>query len=235
MGVRLAAVLVLTTGCITFSSVQRADTLGRGKVQATVEPGLWGSATPQGAEALPHVDVAVRVGVTDRLDLGVRAGSSLLQLDAKVLLSRPQDPRLAVSLAPRLGGVFVDAGGIGPGGVLSLDLPVLVGFKLAGGHELVLGPRALGLLLLSGQPPAGALGLGTSVGFCWQVTEGFGLLPELAVLAPVVGRTVAGRALQGLNANGVFVTFKLGVVFGIPRGVEPESGPAPAAGASPPP
>jgi len=236
MGVRLAAVLVLATGCISFSSVQKADTLGPGKVQAAVEPGLWGGASPQGVEALPHVDATVRVGVTDRLDLGVRAGSSALELGAKVLLTEPGDPRLAVSLAPGLGGVFLDgrgvtpgSPGIGPAGVVSLDAPLLVGLKLAGGSELVLGPRVLTLLFFSDGPLAAALGVGGSVGFSWQVTEGFALLPEVAALAPVVGRTVAGRILQGLNASGVFVSFKLGLVFGVPRGTEEATAPPPPA------
>jgi hypothetical protein len=186
-------------------------------VQAAVEPGLWGSATPGGVEALPHIDASVRVGVTDRLDLGVRAGSSLLGLEAKVLLTEPQDPRLAVSLVPGAGGGFVADTGIGPAGVLGLELPVLVGFKVAGGSELVLGPRVMGLVLFSGQPVRGALLLGTSVGFSWQVTEGFALMPEVALLAPVMGRENTSQMLSGLNPSGVFGSFKLGVIFGVPR------------------
>lgn len=234
MGVRLAALLVLATGCISFSSVQRADTLGAGRLQAAAEPGLWGSATPQGVEALPHVDASVRVGVTDRLDLGVRAGSSLLGLEAKVLLTEPGDPRLAMSLAPGLGGVFAAGSGIGPAGVVGLELPLLVGLKFAGGHELVLGPRVLGLLLFSGQPVQGLLGFGTSVGFSWQVTEGFALMPEVAVLAPAVGRENASRMLQGLNSSGVFASVKLGLIFGAPRGPAGASPPLPAGPVPPP-
>jgi hypothetical protein len=224
MGARAAGLLVLLSGCISFSSVQRADTLGPGRVQASVEPGLWGAATTKGAVAVPHVDAMVRVGVTERLDLGLRAGSSLLQLQAKVLLTEPGDPWLAVSLVPALGGSLLDSAGqtgtglgAGPAGALSLDLPVLIGFKVLEDSEVVLGPRALTLVLFPDGPVQAALALGGSLGFSWQITSGFALMPEVSVVTPVTGRAAAGRIFQGLDASGVFASLKLGVTFGPAR------------------
>lgn len=209
--VRLTLVLVGIlggAGCASFSSVQTADTLGRGRIQGAVEPGLWGAVTPRGPDLVPHVDAAVRVGVADRVDLGVRAGSSFFELQGKFLLTDPQHPALAVSLAPSLGGIIARSG------IVNLGLPVLVGFKLGAGHQFVLGPRGQAFFVYDGARWLTVLGVGTSVGFMWRIADAFGLMPEVAAVVPVFGGSAASLVFSGLNAAGLFVQFKLGFLFG---------------------
>lgn len=199
---------LLVAACASFSSVQSADTLGRGQVQGAVEPGVWGAVTGRGLEMVPHVDGAVRVGVTERLDLGVRAGSSFLEAQGKVLLTPPGHRRLAVSLAPSVGGIFRATG------LVTASLPVLIGLKLPGAHELVLGPRVQGVFAYDGAQWTTIVLAGSSVGFLWRITDAFGLLPEVAVLRPIIGAEYANAVVAGFDVRGVFVQLKLGLLFG---------------------
>lgn len=203
-----------------MSNVQTADTLGKGNFQAGIEPGLWGGASSAGVAAIPHVDASVRFGVSDRVDLGVRAGSSFLEFQSKFMFTEPANPNLAVSIAPTLGGIFATdgsqstMGASNAAGILNLGVPVLVGFKLRGGHQVILGPRAQGLFVFSGGGATTILGLGTSVGFAWRLTDNFILLPELAAVFPVVGSEATSAIFRGLIGGGTFLQFKLGILFG---------------------
>ena len=106
------AVMAGASGCLTMGTVQTADTLGKGHFQVSAEPGIWGlgARNPNGSIStpsnIPHVDAAFRYGVNDRLDLGIRSGFSLIELQAKVLFTDQQADTLAMSLAPTLGFGF---------------------------------------------------------------------------------------------------------------------------------
>jgi hypothetical protein len=230
----LLLLLGFATGCASISSVQSADTLGRGNLQGAIEPGLWGGTSSRsGVQVIPHVDGAVRFGVTDRVDLGVRAGMSFLELQTKFLLTEPGNPRLAMSLAPTVGGIFSSGGGNTQEGIFNAAVPLLIGVKFAGGHQLILGPRAQGFLIVANGSLTPIVAVGSSVGFLWQVGDNFGLLPEVAVLVPVVGAATTSQLLfQGLNTGAAFVQFKLGLMFGRARGVGAQRAPGPV---SPPP
>ncbi len=100
----LAAAMV-GSGCLSIGGVQRAETLGKGHFQIALEGG--GLASLDRSPTLqPTVDVAGRYGVHDRIDLGVRIGSTGLELQSKFLLNEPSGSTL-VSLAPALPGIFL--------------------------------------------------------------------------------------------------------------------------------
>ncbi len=131
-----------------------------------------------------------------------------------------------------MGGIF-SSGGNTQEGIFDVAVPLLVGFKLAGGHQLILGPRVQAFVIVANGLATPIVAPGSSVGFLWQVSDNFGLLPEFAVLVPVVGGATSGRLLfQGLDTGAAFVQFKLGLLFGRPRGVEPRRAPT---GPPPPP
>jgi hypothetical protein len=215
---------VAGTGCVSVSHVQTADTLGAGKFQFAIEPGVGGAAVisdEAGASIYyPHVDLAARYGITDRVDLGVRFGSSLLELQSKFLLSDPRNPDIAMSLAPSVMGVFLGSDE-DPDAVsyMNLSVPFLVGFKTSGGSELVLGPRISGTRLTLGDEGAiNILSAGASLGYALRVTEGFRLMPEVGVSVPLVGN-VSSRSDSEVAAGfgGGFVQVKLGFLFGSGR------------------
>lgn len=248
---------IAITGCASISNVQTADTLGKGNIQVGIEPGLWGGAGSGGAAFLPHVDASIRYGVAERVDIGVRAGSSFLEFQSKFLLTTPGDPDIAVSIAPTFGGVVLFGTGSasgGGGGVLNIGVPVLIGIKTSGGSEFVIGPRMQNLVVFGTSSSGGGsgyvLGVGGSLGFFWRIADNFGLLPEVSAVYPVVGaaNSVAG-GLQGIGAGAAILQFKLGVIIG--GGRKPGAGnpdlqqtapppppppmPPPAGGETPPP
>ncbi|MBN1204133.1 MAG: hypothetical protein JXB05_04320 [Myxococcaceae bacterium] len=222
--IALAAVMsLLATGCASISHVQTADTLGQGNFQFALEPGAMGVASlaDQDAKPIPHVDLAMRYGVTDRLDLGVRVGSSMVELQGKVLLTAPDDPDMAVSLAPSVMSMLLRLAGLDDLTYTNLALPVLVGFKMDGGSELVLGPRVtLTRFTTSAEDgSANIISAGGSLGYALRVAEGLRVMPEVGILFPLVGVADTSSTGSTVSAgfNGGFVQFKLGLLFGAGR------------------
>ncbi len=225
LGVSLSLV-----GCASVTNVQRADTLGKGNFQVGIEPGVQGAASSGLFVPYPHLDGSFRFGVTDGVDLGVRAGWSFLELQGKFLVTRPGDPKYAVSIAPTVGGIFLGVGGAGASasvGLLNFGLPMLIGFKF-GLHELILGPRLQGYYLFGsgGSSSGSATGLlilagGASVGFAFAVSETLAILPEFGLVVPflgaagVSGGSTSTGALGG--AGGVIGQFKVGILIGKQR------------------
>lgn len=219
----LLTAMILLGGCASISSVQTADTLGKGGFQLGVEPGVLAAAdiapTSTAEPAwIPHIDVSARWGVSEGVDLGLRAGLSLLEFQSKFLVTRPGDPRLAVSLAPTLGGLVLSTREDGVQGVLNFALPLLIGVKLAG-NELVLGVRVQNLLLFTGRdrPNIFGVGAGVSIGYAWHITERFGLMPEAALMVPVVGGEAFAQQFKSTSALQAGITlfqFKLGILIG---------------------
>ncbi|MCP3141780.1 hypothetical protein [Pyxidicoccus xibeiensis] len=223
-----ALLMVLGTGCASVSHVQTADTLGAGKFQFAIEPGIGGAAvisddTGSGGLYYPHVDLAARFGVADSVDLGVRFGSSLVELQSKFLLTDSRDPGKAISLAPSVSGVFLGTDDSDSVGYVNVAVPLLVGFKTRGGSELVLGPRVSATRISAGDSDDNAavniVSVGASVGYALRVSQSFRLMPEVGVSVPVLGEVNSSNsdseALAGFG--GGFVQFKLGFLFGSGR------------------
>ncbi|WP_343073237.1 hypothetical protein [Pyxidicoccus fallax] len=222
---------------MSVSHVQTADTLGSGKFQFAVEPGVGGAAVIDsdvggGSIYYPHIDLAARYGVSDGVDLGVRFGSSLVELQSKFLLTDSRDPNKAISLAPSVTGMFLGTGDEGDDASISyvnLSLPLLVGFKTSGGSEFVLGPRVSGTRISGSALEDGAavniLSVGASVGYALRVTEGFRLMPEVGVSMPVLGEvnTTQTDSEVASGFGGGFVQFKLGFLFGGGRPINRDS------------
>jgi hypothetical protein len=221
-----ALFMAFGTGCVSVSQVQTADTLGSGKFQFGIEPGVGGAAVISddvggGSIYYPHVDLSARYGVSDSVDLGVRFGSSLVELQSKFLLTDPRDPGKAISLAPSVSGVFLGSGDSDSSiSYVNVALPLLVGFKTSGGSEFVLGPRVTGTRLsgsaLEDNAAVNILSVGASVGYALRVTEGFRLMPEVGVSVPVLGEVNTSQSDSEVASGfgGGFVQFKLGFLFG---------------------
>jgi len=228
------ATAVLLGGCVSVGGVQLADTLGRGHVQVGLEPGAQlvapraNSGPSNDPVAVPHLDAAVRYGVTEAVDVGLRVGQSVGELQGKFLLTRPGHPLLAVSLAPSVGGLVVSGGtgaAVATAGLLSVAVPVLIGVRFRKGSELVLGPRLQGIAAFgasgAGGPPLFFLGAGASVGFAWRLSGRLALMPELAALFPVAASGRTSGAFPAVPGLGTFVVqLKVGVLIGQMRELE---------------
>lgn len=178
----------LGCGCATLGSYQTADTVGRGNWEGAIEPTLGGGGAAGEPVFGPHVDVAVRAGVSDRMDVGGRFGSSGLHLSLKLMLTDADADGVILSLAPAAGGfllpgVFIDRDR--PFGVLDLNLPVLVGIPTTNRSQVVIGPRAVSMTWFVGSESKSVVLLGSSFGFHTRTSSGLQLVPELTVAKPL--------------------------------------------------
>lgn len=226
-----AGLTYLAIGCSSLSTVQTADTLGRGRFQLAVEPGMGGATIFADRESLPltyspvdltfrysHVDLAFRYGALERLDLGVRIGSSLVELQSKILLTPPNHPYLAVSLAPSLTPLARRVGdGDNGSQYTQWTLPVLVGIKTESGSEFVLGPRAMLIHFTSTSTGVSSsnslLNFGGSLGVAIRVSKGLRVMPEVGISLPVRAQSPRAHA----DREGGFLQLKLGLLFGTGR------------------
>ncbi len=227
--------LLLCVGCASVGGVQTANTVGKGGLEIGVEPGLQVLGGTTATQLYPHLDAAVRYGFTERLDLGLRAGWSFFEAQAKYQLTQPGVRGLVLSVAPTMGGSVVLASGSTAavtdslGGILSASTPVLLGIPV-GAHQLVLGVRTQHFFFIRGTAPnlaAYLLGVGGSVGFALRFNDSLVLLPEVAGVWPVFGGLSATSSdgvhpdyLYGTSHTGIF-QFKLG--FLLDRRVSPTS------------
>jgi hypothetical protein len=201
-------------GCAP-ATVQLARTNGAGNVQVGLEPGLFGAAADDGdVGALPSFNVAARVGVSDRVDVGGRLGTSLYELQLKVMLTDPDDlDGVAASIAPAT--VVFPIGVDGESVVFwNTRVPVLIGVPV-GRSELTLGPTGSVLVITASGGAASALSLGGQVGFAARAGERFWLVPQVDFGVPVLGAASAGEgASVGIGASGVVFGGQLGLLFG---------------------
>jgi hypothetical protein len=210
-----AALLVLLTlpACLTSSIVQTAETAGKDNFQFSFEPGVIGAAGEGGTVALPSINLSARYGVSDRVDIGGRFGSSLLEASVKVMVTEPDADALQVSVAPHLGGFFVAGGGEG-GGVFWFRVPVLFDIPV-GEHDVVLGPTARILGVGTTEGTVGIFELGTSVGFAARVGNAARIIPEFGVSFPLAGAAaVGGETGSTTLGDGALFSFQIGIVLG---------------------
>lgn len=222
---RAGAVLLLSLpmGCASVGNVQRADTIGKGNVQASIEPGVQAVGAGGTFVPYPHLDGSVRYGVTESIDLGLRGGWSFLEAQAKFLLTKPGDPKLAVSIAPTFGGIALGLGSASIGS-LHFAAPVLIGIKF-GANELVLGPRLQGYYVFAGSSTTSGggvlvLGPGATVGVALGLGDRVTLMPEIGFAVPLIGSvsSIGGSTTAGAGLGGFLGQFKLGIMFGKQRG-----------------
>lgn len=240
-------VLLACSGCITVGSAQPASTLGKGNVVGGVEGSLWSVVVPDQRTAtalgvstfnvLPSVSGVLRVGVSDRVDLGARIGLNGLELQSKFMFTEP-GANLIVSLAPQLQGFYFPSITDGMGsstnqfGMLSVPLPVLVGIRL-GAHELVFGVRQVNQLVIYKENFANAQNyvaysmlFGASAGIALRFGTSFMMIPEIAAQVPVwqTAQTRYG-SVSSVGVGSFQLTAGVACVFGKVGGPQASSAP----------
>ena len=244
----LFGVGLLGTGCASINAAQTANTMGKGGLQIGLEPAVeaFSGSNGLGTGYAPRVDLAVRYGVTDSIDIGGKVGSSLAELDGKFQLTDPASQSFVLSLAPSIGGfVFGSAGNTA--GAFTAKLPLLIGIGF-GGHQLVLGPT-LTDILGEGSDSSGnsavtnIFGVGATIGVAFRLSDGFRLMPEFGFMVPVTG-TSSGNGTStsaGLTSAGFLWQVGLTFLFGSYKqpwalaGTGGATAPAPASTPSSPP
>lgn len=204
--------LVAVSACAP-TLTQTALTNGKGRLQVAPELGAIVTGFDERQTVLPSVGVSARYGVTDRLDLGLRLGPGLVELQGKVLLIDPGARRLdsiALSVAPTLAVSVANAAGVGPfyGRVA---LPVLLDVAV-GRERFIFGARLAQVIApgdATGLNQGWELSAGVSVGFALSLGQLVQLVPEVGLDAPLAGRAtlLPGASLPQLG-------LRLGVLLG---------------------
>lgn len=190
---RSILLFVTLVGC-TASAGQRARTAGKGVVQVGLEGGAIHN--PWSDSIAPLVDVAIRAGISERMDLGARLGSSGIEAQGKVrLTSEDGVVTSTVLLLSRTGGIGARCGeseesfdDCSVDAIWSAHLPLLVDLPTGPRSAIVLGPAVRGSIYQTRQTnpmPRNWLHIGGSVGYALPLTDSITLLPELGVLQPL--------------------------------------------------
>jgi len=196
--------------------------MGKGEWQVALEPGIKGLEIDGSTVIIPDVTIALRGGITDRLDMGGRIGSNIYDLHMKYQFSDPESSGPVLSIAPALSLIAAGGGvdGGGGGGILgAINIPLLIGLPL-GEHQFVIGPRVIDYFVGGGGGGEAALAnflfVGSSFAFALATGENLSLIPELTVAYPVVAgvTTSEGSGSTGLIGDGLLFEFKLGFQIG---------------------
>jgi hypothetical protein len=210
--IRLVPVVVAVAGCAP-TLTQTALTNGRGRWQVAAEAGAIVNGVDARVSALPSAALAVRYGVTDQVDVGLRLGPGLVEGQGKFLLLDPGAARLeavAVSVVPTLALAGADLAGFGPFYARG-SVPVLVDVPV-GVHRFTFGGRLAAAV--AGAESAGLndgvqVSAGASAAVALSIGDVVQLVPEVGVDVPFLGKATA---LPGASAPEFGV--RLGVLFG---------------------
>ena len=211
---RAVALSVLTlglTGCLTSGVVQTAETAGKDTFQFAFEPGVVGAAGGGGSVVGPSINLSARYGISDKVDIGGRIGTTLIELSAKAMITEPNPDEVQVSIAPHIGGLAAGAGGEG-GGLLWLRVPVLIDVPV-GQSDIVLGPAVRTTTAFGGGSGGLIIDMGSSIGYAARVGDRSRIIPEFGVSVPVVGSLSDGGG-TGTIGGGTLFSFQVGLVLG---------------------
>lgn len=181
-----------SVGCATMSTIGTAETLNHKQLQvfAAPEVSLSGPRGNSPKVPLPEMSVGARYGVTDRVEVGLKAsalpfGQTLttasIEGGGKLQLPKPH-PRIDVAVAASAGYRFARVSGADYE-IISASLPLYVGYDLGERFQVVLGPRIGDQLWLSaGAHPVHLPFAGSSLGLVWRVNDRLTIVPEVTVL-----------------------------------------------------
>jgi len=169
-----AIVLFAFAGCASTLPSTSARTLAPGRYEFSGALGTSAAGIEGGARAapLPVVELGVRRGITDDVDLGVKLFEAGAQLDAKLQLRR-RERGWSLSLAPGVGYLFA----MTP--VATTQLALYAGYVTSGGHELLLAPNVMALFGEYDRAPWD-IALGTSIGFALRASAKWKIMPQVS-------------------------------------------------------
>lgn len=203
------------TGCPSFTTLGLARPLKKGSTQIVIAPEyenatfvLNGTAFPV---TLPQGELAVSYGVSDNFELGAKAWFFGAELNGKfgLIQSPTMDSGMDLAFSPGLSYVGIGAGG-GSVNLLTVSLPLQVGLNF-GGNQLVLSPKVIDYLLVSGG--AGNLVVaGGSVGLALKLGDELRLMPQVTAMYPLLAASGSGAGTTGFQ--GVLLQGGISLLFG---------------------
>ncbi len=219
---RLLAVLLslLGSGC-SIATLGTALPIDQGTSQVIVAPSVVRVALSGKPYTGPQVELGGRYGISKNVDIGARIWLPLpgYALDTRIALRRSEDRERGfdMGLQPGVSYIYVPGGEAdsSPLHIASATLPLLLGWNLGGGKQLVVAPKLIDVLSASSSADgkaANLLTVATTVGFIWPLTANFALAPEIGLGKLLLG-TVQGFG-SDLWMSGVSGQVSLGFLFG---------------------
>ena len=216
----LGLVALLTSGC-SIATLGTALPIDPGTSQVLVAPAVVRIGLSGKPYTGPQVELGGRYGLSKNVDIGARIWLPLpgYSLDSRIALHRSadRDHGIDLGLQPGVSYIYVPGGEAdsSPLHIASATLPLLVGWNLGGGKQLVIAPKLVDVLSVSGSTDgkaANLLTVATTIGFIWPLTNNFSLAPEVGLGKLLVG-TVQGFG-SDLWMSGVTGQVSLGLLFG---------------------
>ncbi|MSQ82697.1 MAG: hypothetical protein EXR77_07235 [Myxococcales bacterium] len=220
--------MVAGSSACSMATLGSAKPVDVGETQFVVAPAFSRIGLAKSARPGAQFEVGGRHGLTENVDIGARLWLPMpgYTLDSRIALKKAQaaDKGLDVSLNPGLMYIYAPGGdtNASPLHFATIQLAVLFGIHMAGGKQLVIGPKLTDILSADTSTEFGStfnmLIAGTSVGYVWPITRNFTLVPEVSVGMAVLG-AVTGFG-SDLGNNGNVLQFSLGMLFGGTKGPE---------------
>ncbi|MBP6832919.1 MAG: hypothetical protein KA978_19180 [Deltaproteobacteria bacterium] len=209
----LALVGALTTGCPSPSIYGTARTIPQGTIQHTLAAEVIGAAGSGATFVYPTLPTyQMRIGLADNVDLGLRLGNLTMPgADVKINFVRGA---FDLAIMPGVQAIYGAVGDVG-GGILYLNLPLVLGFNLSRNFSLIATPGvAYGYAGGSDGSRSSSSG-----GSSPDTYRGSGFIPRLGVGANIrLNNTFSIQpeftGLYSTDTSALLFTFGLGFVFG---------------------
>jgi hypothetical protein len=203
--VRIATIAAgaLLAGCGSIATFESGRPLRGGAVQAALEPSWVYTRGGNGDSDQPYVGAVARVGLTDDVAVGARAGWGVRpELLGRFQLVHPDDSLVSVALGGGVGAWWTDDGRL-DAATLYAQPALIVGLHPDWFVEPVV---ALKLDVTGGWSPRQRLwGVAStpcaSLGVVVRPFSWFAVLPELSVGGPVAWAGTGGTVVDGFVAQ----------------------------------
>jgi len=182
------------TGCYSFSTLGRARILAPHQVEIFGAPAAAIQVVSNAATVRPVGDLGVRYGLSDRWELDGRVNTLGATVGPRLQLIRSADPSNGFDLlvAPALAYTYPDK--------FALELPLLLGWNVGKGDQIVLAPRLVYQARFSDEGVSYPLSYvfgGASIGFAWKLSRHWTLLPEVSFLTQLYSQPGFSSNLEG--------------------------------------
>lgn len=218
--IHLAAALSCLSGC-SIATLGTALPIDPGTTQIVVAPAVVRVSMSGKPYTGPQVELGGRYGISKNVDIGARVWLPMpgYAIDSRIALRRSEDRAWGfdMGLQPGASYIYVPGGEAdsSPLHVASATLPLLLGWNMGEGRQLVVAPKLVDVLTASGSTDgkvANLLTVATTVGFIWPLTANFSLAPEIGI-----GKLVMGT-VEGFGSDwwmsGVSGQISIGMLFG---------------------
>jgi hypothetical protein len=196
-------------GCPSLSTMQTVDTVPEGEVRVAVGAEAIGASSSGDNAVAPQVDIAVRYGLSERVDLGVKIYGAGIELGAKYQFL---DGGFEAALAPAAAFSYFSSDDTSAG-FLYLHLPFLMGAPLSDTLTFTFGPKLLYIFIFGDYAEEGdddvtfsgdGLAAGAFVGLPIRVARNFWIAPEFNLYGNVTGDDSAFSTIMWQGGVGFY-------------------------------